>query len=162
MTSGYYLLQGSLLKLAWGYPVLIAPLGVGCLALAMDFNEVAAADALWLVVHTVLNATWWVGGLVADRFGEPAGRVETANFAIYDAFPKIALGAIFVGRSARSMMRYLFHWSREGGRRRMSNSLTLLRFARRLLCTRLARMCRVFATTPTPGLRPVEMRPGVC
>ena len=99
MPSGYYLRQGSLLKLAWRYPVLIAPLGMGCLALAMAFDEVAVEDALWWVIRTVLNATWRVGGLVADRFGEPAGRAVKATVAIYAAFFMIALGALFVGWS---------------------------------------------------------------
>ena len=38
--SGYYLLQGSLLRLAWVYPAFSAPLCMGCVSLAMAYNEV--------------------------------------------------------------------------------------------------------------------------
>ena len=60
ITSGYYVLQASLLKWAWMYPVLLAPLGAGMVSLSLVYNEVEFMDALWFVSQLLINATFWV------------------------------------------------------------------------------------------------------
>ena len=95
------------MKLAWGYPAPLAPLCVGCVSLAMVYNDVTANDSLWRVSQIILNATWWVGGQVVDRFGEPSDRAVTATATVYADFMALVMGVLIVGLAIRPTMRYL-------------------------------------------------------
>ena len=107
ITSGYYVLQASLVKWAWMYPVLLAPLGVGMVSLALVYNEVEFMDALWFVSQLLVNATFWVGGTVADRFGDPAGRVAMVTATIYALVLSVVIGLILMWLCLRALWRYI-------------------------------------------------------
>ena len=57
--------------------------------------------------QVLLNATWWAGGKVSARFGDPAGRVVTVTLTVYAALIALVLGCLVVGIVLRSTMSYL-------------------------------------------------------
>lgn len=107
VSAGYYLLQGAFLKLAWAYPAIIVPFCLGFVSLSKAYNDVTASYVLRFVSQVLINVTMHVGGLVAGRFGEPAGRVVTDTVTVYMALMALVLGFLAIGALTRDTLSYM-------------------------------------------------------
>ena len=107
VTTGYYIAQGSMLKMAWLYPALWLPMRLGCVSLGMAYNEIAAYEALWAAVKMLMGVTVHVGGLAAEHFGKPAGRAVATTVTVYLGVVSPAMGFIAMGLLTRVTCRYM-------------------------------------------------------
>ena len=55
----------------------------------------------------LLNATFWIGGNVADRFGEPAGRAAMVTATIYALVLAVVIGIISAWLGLRALWRHI-------------------------------------------------------
>ena len=113
-STGYFFLQGAFLRLAWVYPMASLPLCVGCISFAMTDNDVSAYDLFLFVSHSILDATMVLGSMVADRLGEPAGRIITTVDTVYAALFTLALALLAMGLLSRALLRNLHTASHRG------------------------------------------------
>ena len=72
----------------------------------MDYNDITAADVFWAVGAVLMNVTIHVGWMVAERFGEPAGRVAAATVTVYLGLVSVLLGFLAGGALTRVAFRY--------------------------------------------------------
>ena len=74
----------------------------------MAYNEVSAYDIFRPIRLTVIDTAVLLGALVADRLGEPAGRVITTVATVYAALFALTLGFLTLGWLARALGRNLY------------------------------------------------------
>ena len=59
--------------------------------MGMVYSDVSAYDIIRFVSHTIPDVEIWLGSVVTERMGEPAGRVITTVATVYAALFAVAL-----------------------------------------------------------------------
>ena len=101
-----------MLKCAGSYPLLSLPVCVGCISLVLVYLDNTPSDVMWGVgggtISIVANIANWAGCLVAERLGDPAGRVAAATAEVCAVILGIIVIVIFFGLITNQLIAHLY------------------------------------------------------